>query len=98
MRQPTGPAQLTFLFLLVNSSILRADDSLNRPLTGNTTLGTGALLSDKGSVAVSSSSTYRAATAEKSTPRKIGQEFGTLAGPTPRRDPIGRKSGPNSQS
>ncbi|KER21118.1 hypothetical protein T265_10478 [Opisthorchis viverrini] len=39
-----------------------------------------------------------AATAEKSIPRKIGQEFGTLAGPAPRRNPIGRKFGPKSQS
>ncbi|KER22286.1 hypothetical protein T265_09573 [Opisthorchis viverrini] len=39
-----------------------------------------------------------AATAEKPIPRKIGQNFGTLAGPASCRDLIGRKSEPNSQS
>ncbi|KER31708.1 hypothetical protein T265_02079 [Opisthorchis viverrini] len=39
-----------------------------------------------------------AATAEKSIPRTIGQEFGTLASPASSRDLIGRMSGPNSQS
>ncbi|KER28307.1 hypothetical protein T265_13615, partial [Opisthorchis viverrini] len=45
-----------------------------------------------------SSSHSGVATAEKFTPRKIGREFGTLAGPVSRRNLIGRKSGPNSQS
>ncbi|KER28577.1 hypothetical protein T265_04620 [Opisthorchis viverrini] len=39
-----------------------------------------------------------AAAAEKSIPRQIGREFGTLVGPASSRDLIGRKSGPNSQS
>ncbi|GAA49827.1 hypothetical protein CLF_103649 [Clonorchis sinensis] len=37
-----------------------------------------------------------AAAAEKPIPRKIGQKFGTLAGPASSRDLIGRKSGPNN--
>ncbi|KER28535.1 hypothetical protein T265_13565, partial [Opisthorchis viverrini] len=37
------------------------------------------------------------ATAEKPVPRKTGQTFGTLAGPSPSRDLIGRKSGPNRE-
>ncbi|KAG5442852.1 hypothetical protein CSKR_113283 [Clonorchis sinensis] len=41
---------------------------------------------------------YGAAAAEKPIPRKIGQKFGTLAGPASSRDLIGRKSGPNRQS
>ncbi|KER31744.1 hypothetical protein T265_02107 [Opisthorchis viverrini] len=39
-----------------------------------------------------------AAMADKPGPHEIGQEFGTLAGPTPRRELTGRQSGPNSQS
>ncbi|GAA51155.1 hypothetical protein CLF_105655, partial [Clonorchis sinensis] len=39
-----------------------------------------------------------AATAEKLIPRKIGQKIGTLASPASSLDPIGRKSGLNSQS
>ncbi|GAA57138.1 hypothetical protein CLF_112227 [Clonorchis sinensis] len=39
-----------------------------------------------------------AASAERPIPRKIGQEFGTLAGPASSPDLISRKSGPNSQS
>ncbi|KAG5447446.1 hypothetical protein CSKR_113608 [Clonorchis sinensis] len=39
-----------------------------------------------------------AATAQKPTSRKIGKEFGTLAGPVSSPDLVSRKSGPNSQS
>ncbi|GAA53422.1 hypothetical protein CLF_110187, partial [Clonorchis sinensis] len=41
---------------------------------------------------------FGAATAVKPNPRKLGQKFGTLAGPAPSRAMIGRKSGLNSQS
>ncbi|KER29233.1 hypothetical protein T265_04081 [Opisthorchis viverrini] len=38
------------------------------------------------------------ATADKPGPLEAGPEFGTLAGPSSRRDLIGQQSGPNSQS